>query len=363
VATIRLRADVRRWKGIDSLAFRAANGRPLGDQPTGRVVFGRWGNDAVEEIVVCLIDDQTLEIHCHGGEAAASRILSDCAQVGCRVVPWNEMVRFAQGVLEAELLEALSRATTLRTAEILLEQSNGLLRAELESLAHESDREQLVARIAALLRWADFGLHLTRPWRVVLAGRPNVGKSSLANALLGYTRSIVFDQPGTTRDVVTATTAIDGWPIEFSDTAGLREGSEPLEAAGIERARGALAEADLAILLIDISQPANDEDRALLTALPTAIVVAHKCDLPRWEGPNAWNAEAAIKWLPVSSKTSDGVDRLLQAISKRLVPDSPPASTPLPVTERQVSLLREAAEAARGGGLSNCRDVIGRILH
>ena len=73
----------------------------------------------------------------------------------------------------------------------------------------------------------------------MLAGRPNVGKSSLTNALLGYTRSIVFDQPGTTRDVVTATTAIDGWPIEFSDTAGLREGSEPLEAAGIERAASA----------------------------------------------------------------------------------------------------------------------------
>jgi tRNA modification GTPase len=364
VATIRLQADVRRWPGIESLPFLAANGRPLGDQPTGRVVFGRWGIDAdSEEVVICLIDDRTLEIHCHGGEAAASRILADCAQAGCRVLNWNEMVRIAQGLLEAELLEALSRATTLRTAEILLEQSNGLLRAELEFLEGENDPEVLLTRIAALLRWSDFGLHLTRPWKVVLAGRPNVGKSSLTNALLGYTRSIVFDQPGTTRDVVTATTAIDGWPIEFSDTAGLREGLEPLETAGIERARGALAEADLPIVLIDISQPESDDDRALLAAQPTAIVVAHKCDLPGWDGSNAWNAAAVVEWRPVSSKTGDGVDLLLQAISKRLVPHCPQAGTPMPVTERQVSLLREAAEAARGGGLSNCRDMIGRILH
>jgi tRNA modification GTPase len=361
VATIRLWADVRRWGGIELLPFKAANGKPLRDQPTGRVVFGRWGTDAVEEVVVCLVDEQTLEIHCHGGEAAASRILADCAQAECRVVTWNEMVRIAQGVLEAELLEALSQATTLRTAEIVLEQSNGLLRAELESIAQESNVEPLRARIGALLRWADFGEHLTRPWKVVLAGRPNVGKSSLINSLLGYTRSIVFDQPGTTRDVVTATTAIDGWPIEFSDTAGLREGSEPLEAAGIERARGALADADLAVVLIDISQPASDEDRAILAAFPTAIVVAHKCDLPPWQGPQAWNAEAT-HWMPVSSKTGEGVEALLRKISTRLVPDIPPAATALPVTERQATLLGRALEAAERNDLEGGRQLIQAIL-
>jgi tRNA modification GTPase len=362
VATIRLRADVRRWPGIDLLPFRAANGKPLRHQPTGRVVFGRWGSDAVEEVVVCLIDDETLEIHCHGGESAASRILGDCAQAGCRVVAWTEMVRSARGLLEAELLDALSQATTLRTAGILLEQANGSLRAELESLERESDRDVLLSRIAALLRWAHFGLHLTRPWKVVLAGRPNVGKSSLTNALLGYTRSIVFDQPGTTRDVVTDTTAIDGWPLEFSDTAGLRDGAEPLEAAGIERARGALADADLAIVLIDISQPASDDDRALLAALPAAIVVAHKCDLQHSEGPKAWNADAANLWSSVSSRTGEGVAALLKAISTRLVAEIPAAATPLPVTDRQTTLLRRALEATERGDLDGCRQTVRAIL-
>ncbi len=90
-----------------------------------------------------------------------------------------------------------------------------------------------VAHLDAVLRWTDLGTHLATPWRVVLAGAPNVGKSSLINALLGYGRAIVFDQPGTTRDVVTADAAIEGWPITLADTAGLHDASDATESAGI----------------------------------------------------------------------------------------------------------------------------------
>lgn len=366
VATIRLRADVRRWPAPAALPFQAANGKPLSVQPHGRVIFGRWGggggNDPAEDVVVCVIDEQTVEIHCHGGEAAAARILHDCALAGYRVAAWPEMARVAYGPVEAELLEALAQATTLRTAAILLEQSNGLLRAALEAIESEGDLKSLEGRIDGLLHWADFGAHLTRPWKVVLAGRPNVGKSSLINALLGYTRSIVFDQPGTTRDVVTATTAFDGWPIEFSDTAGLRASSEPLEAAGIERARRALAEADLSVVLIDLSVPTTEDDRVLLAALPEARVVAHKCDLPPWDGPDAWEGELARGWPRVSSKTGEGVDALIREISARLVPEGPSAGTPVPVTLRQISLLRRAGQAVKRGDLSACRQGLGEML-
>jgi tRNA modification GTPase len=357
-----VRVDVRNWPQANSLPFTAANGKPLRDQPTSRVVFGRWGTDAVEEVVVCLLDEQTLEIHCHGGEAAASRILIDCTQAGCRVVTWNEMVRFAQDLLDSELLEAFSQATTLRTAETLLEQSSGVLRAELQAIYSLSEAMEMIRRLDALLRWTNFGLHLTRPWKVVLAGRPNVGKSSLGNAILGYTRSIVFDQPGTTRDVVTATTAIDGWPIEIHDTAGLRDECEPLEEEGIERAVAALAEADLAVLLMDLSAEPHDDDGRIWGAYPTALVVAHKCDLPAWRGSGEWESRHTDKWVRVSSMTGEGVDALLREISAQLVPEVPPPQTPLPVTMRQVSLLRAAREAAQEGDVDASRRSIDEIF-
>jgi tRNA modification GTPase len=344
------------------LPFRAANQRPLSDQTSGRVIFGRWGADPGEEVVICLVDEQTLEIHCHGGEAAAARILDDCTRAGCDVVTWTAMMQAAEGRLAAELAEALAQTTTLRTAGIVLEQSSGALRHELESMERECDLESLSQRLDALLRWSNFGIHLTRPWNVVLAGRPNVGKSSLINALLGYTRSIVFDQPGTTRDVVTATTAIDGWPIEFADTAGLRNESEPLEAAGILRARSALAEADLTIVLVDISVPASEEDRQLLADVSHAIVVAHKCDLPQWTGVGSWPDELAPDWPRVSAKTGDGVDELLRTISARLVPAVPPPGRALPVTPRQVSLLQEALHRVSRSDLSACRRALREIL-
>jgi tRNA modification GTPase len=344
------------------LPFRAANQRPLSDQTSGRVIFGRWGADPAEEVVICLVDEQTIEIHCHGGEAAAARILDDCTRAGCHVVTWAAMMGATEGRLAAELTEALAQTSTLRTAGIILEQSNGVLRRELESMERECDFESLRQRIDALLRWSNFGIHLTRPWTVVLAGRPNVGKSSLINALLGYTRSIVFDQPGTTRDVVTATTAIDGWPIEFADTAGLRDESEPLEAAGILRARSALAEADLTIVLVDISGPTSEEDLQLLADVSRAIVVAHKCDLPQWTGVGSWPKEIAPDWPRVSAKTGDGVDELLRTISARLVPAVPPPGRALPVTPRQVSLLQEALQGVSRSDLSACRRALREIL-
>ena len=116
-------------------------------------------------------------------------------------------------------------------------------------------------QIDDLLAHAATGLHLVRPWQVVVAGRPNVGKSSLINAIAGYQRAIVHSLPGTTRDIVSVQTALDGWPVEISDTAGLRRGSDPIEQAGIELAIDKIAAADLVVLVFDASSPWTDADR------------------------------------------------------------------------------------------------------
>jgi small GTP-binding protein len=147
----------------------------------------------------------------------------------------------------------------------------------------------LLDKIAALLDTARWAKHLVSPWHIVLAGLPNAGKSSLLNALVGYERAIVFAQPGTTRDVVTAAAAYDGWRWELRDTAGLRATDDPLEAAGIERTDAMLAASDVTVLVIDGTRPWS-ESETLRRAHPRAICVRNKSDL--WTGNVAWEGEA-----------------------------------------------------------------------
>ena len=356
IATIRV-SDVERFDArgtgavLDAVPFRAANGRPLSRQPIGRIVFGQWGTEPAEDVVLCAVDRQSLEIHCHGGRAAAERILRDLAGAGFQVVDWSDMLAGEKSPLHAELIGQLYRATTMRTSTILWEQANGVFESSIAALRSSatSNLAAASARIREWLTWTDFGVHLTQPWCVVLAGRPNVGKSSLINAILGYTRSLVFDQPGTTRDVVHASTAVDGWPVELADTAGLRDSASPLESAGIERARETLAAADLPMILIDMNQAASPTDRALISQYPRALVVAHKSDLPAYGGHGQWDTYESSAWHRVSSKTGEGLETLVAAVSHRLVSQVPPADLLIPVTERQASLLKCALDASQQG--------------
>ncbi|MSR57564.1 MAG: GTP-binding protein [Planctomycetaceae bacterium] len=354
VATIRLRGPSESFDGSPHALFRAADGRPVAQQPVGRIVFGRWGHEPTEEVVVCRHDLLTTEIHCHGGDAAVRRILADLETVGCRTIPWTEQFTREQGPLAAECLQALSQATTLRSADILLDQYSGTLRKALESIAPVPPLQRGQAQITALLKWAQFGLHLTRAWQVVLTGRPNVGKSSLINALLGYSRSIVSDQPGTTRDVVTAETAFAGWPVQLADTAGVRSNAATIEAAGIAKARARLDSADCRVILIDLGEAPATDDFDLLVAWPDAIVVAHKADRP-----DLWGGAVPESALRVSSLTGAGVKQLAEAIVARLVPVVPPPGTAIPVTQRQIDALRQAQDACVCGdevALQSCLD-------
>lgn len=359
VATIEWRGDVGLLDAPPAV-FRAASGISLSHQPAGRTVFGAWGRGVTEDVVLCRVDESRLEIHCHGGAAAVQRILDDLRGLGSDVVPTSSHNVWSTHRLDAECFDVLTRTTTLRTADIVMQQANGTLRREIEAIRRAVDDKEhaaaVVERLEAILQWTRFGLHLTEPWRVVLAGRPNVGKSSLMNALVGYARSIVYDQPGTTRDLLTADTAFDGWPLRFLDTAGLRETSDPIESAGIARTREASTDADLVVLLMDASTPPTTEDFDLLASMPAALVVAHKCDLPE-----AWGSEMPKGALAVSSRKGLGVDGLLAAAVRRLVPVAPRPLTPIPVTFRQVALLKEARDAASAREWVLCRATLDQL--
>jgi tRNA modification GTPase len=317
--------------------FRANSGRPLISFPVDRIVVGRFGGNQGEEIVARRCRDDAVELHCHGGRAAVAVIEDSLVSAGCRQVAWRDWIQNrGDDPFAAAALVALADARTERTAAILLDQYHGSLRRALKETQQDIDRGDNASarqRIDALIARARLGEHLTRPWSVVLAGRPNVGKSSLMNALAGCGRAIVHHSPGTTRDAVAFATAIDGWPVELCDTAGLRAAGDAVEMAGIERAQERVARADLVILVIDGSTPWSSEDDALAALLPASILVHNKCDLPAVPGNRP-------EGLSISATAGEGIDLLLETIGRRLVPDPPMPGAAVPFSSEQVEMIR-----------------------
>lgn len=343
-------------RGDTSSGFAPRNGRSMSSQPINRILFGTWGTDPGEDVVVCRVAEDEVEIHCHGGMAAVQRILEDLTARGCTIVEGATATQSRLPLFLLEWEQALARTMTERTAHLLLAQKD-VLPAAVQACLNTPSSAQL-SNLDQWLNNSRLGLHLTSPWQVVLTGKPNVGKSSLMNALLGYQRSIVYDQPGTTRDVVTGTTAIAGWPIHLSDTAGLRDTEEQLEREGVRRARATLKTADLVLLILDQSAPFTPEDLRLIEELPASLLVANKGDLPpAWDG-----TQLPRPPLTVSASTGTGLDELMRAMITHLVPTEPDERTPLLFTPRQVAYLRDAREALAQNQVAECVAVLRRLF-
>jgi tRNA modification GTPase len=355
-------------RATDAVAyyFRANNGRSLAEQRIAAIVYGRWNSDG-EDLVVCRRTEELVEIHCHGGSQSVVAIAADLTAQGCEQIPWQDwLARQDDDALKVEAQIALAQATSTRTALILLEQYRGALRQELQAIYNlllnsDATAEQ---RLAVLLATAELGMHLTRPWQVVIAGRPNVGKSSLINALVGYRRAIVFDQPGTTRDVVTAATVIEGWPVVLSDTAGMHEASDQIETAGIELAKQRLKNADLVVWVFDAaeSQALSYQDlmmqevNGLGLQLPgKQLLVLNKID--RVSDPNL-----SGELLATSATTGEGVDSLLIAIANSLVPEVPASGSAVLFTERQEQAMRAGLEFCRAGETARGAEMLAKLL-
>ena len=295
-------------------------------------------------------------IHCHGGLAACESIVRSLESQGATRVAWQE--------LADPWRTALAGALTERTALHLLDQSpaawQNKINEWLTMLTEASRVPEVIRQLDELLARAPLGLHLTEPWRVVIAGRPNAGKSSLLNALLGFQRSIIHHEPGTTRDVVTARTAFDGWPVELRDTAGLRDTQDELEAAGVERAEEEIRNADLVLYIIPADAPAaeSEAEKAAaekLQALGSQVVeVRSKCDLRA--------APTAANICSVSAITAEGMSHLIDMIVERLVPNPPPDRTLLPFNHDLAARLKQVRAELLAGKLAAARSELQSLL-
>ena len=322
IATVAVRGPA----GARAIApfFTSLSRQPIEALDVGRVLVGHWqSNSTSEELVIGCVADEHFEVHCHGGELAVQRIVTDLtSQAGVRAADAGDLFAPQLDAVQRTAWQQLQQARTARCAAMLLDQYHGAMSRELALLGNLTDKAARQRRIDLLLAYRPLAQHLVEPWRVSLAGPPNVGKSSLFNALLGYSRAIVFPQPGTTRDAITAITIWDGWPIELIDTAGLRDTDSQVERQGIEIAQQQRLAADLVLRVYDAREPAAEPaERELL--------VANKCDLGgRGTG------------IPVSAKRGDGIAKLSQAIVKHLIPQVPAAGSPLPISASVIAELK-----------------------
>ena len=290
----------------------------------GQLIDPKAPEETGEDVVVARTDETGFVIHGHGGAAVIARTARILSQLGAEesdVDYW----RIHQNVSEEnrKILSMLEQAPTYRTASILLDQYNGAGRRTRERIAllrADGKEEQAQELEKRFYETKAVARHLLVPWRVVFIGRPNVGKSSLLNAILGFQRSIVNAQQGTTRDLVQAQTTIDGWLFEFVDAAGIRETTDELEREGVSRAKNAIAEADLVVRLFDDADSMTTIERERATEsfrsnVPT-IDVMNKCDLDT-------TPQTDESVLRVSAVDGTGIESLLQAIVQTLIPNPP----------------------------------------
>lgn len=344
-----------RLSGPAAHAIAAALFLPARESETGPLRFGRFlGRDGTPVDHGYLVTfprdgaftgEESAELWAHGSPAVLRELVEASAARGARPAGPGEFTYRALrngrvDLPKAEAVRDLVAARTLWQARLAFSQAEGGLARRLRPLAESLD--DLAARAEAAVEFVDepeteeaaaafadalesarrdaaslarsfrAGLLVREGATVAITGLPNVGKSSLFNALLARERAIVSEVPGTTRDVLEEGIDLDGVPVRLVDTAGLREVEDPVETEGVRRARSARAEADLVLLVLDGSRALAPAEEDALSEAPRTIVAANKCDLP------AGTAAAVPGAVLVSAKTGEGLDGLRTAIAVRL---------------------------------------------
>ncbi|HSR87408.1 MAG TPA: tRNA uridine-5-carboxymethylaminomethyl(34) synthesis GTPase MnmE, partial [Pontiella sp.] len=370
---------------IADTIFKALDDVPVSQHAHGTFAYGKVldaeGNDIDTGLALVMraprsyTCEDVVEIQGHGGAVGMRRILRRALEAGARMAEPGEFTKraFLNGridLVQAEGIYDLIRARSDRAASAAMEQMDGRLSRQFNAIynaflevaanlettldfVEDELPDDVFSGIAALLdrtfhsldelldTW-DEGRLLREGARVVILGRPNAGKSTLLNALLGYDRAIVSSTAGTTRDTIEEGFVLDGIPLRIIDTAGLRETDCEIEAEGIRRAEMHGEEAHLSIYLIDASQPLHEEDRVRLDKLDRArsIVVLNKIDRGRQiEG---------VEGVETCLLSQTGIRELKQAMADLLENGADLHAPPHAViSERHRQLLVKAHDEAR----------------
>lgn len=372
--------------------FKAAHKKSLKDISSHTITYGHivsQSGKVLDEVLIMLMKgpktftrEDVIEINCHGGPIPLNSVLMEVINAGARLADSGEFTKraFLNGRIDLAQVEAIMDIIEAKT-ELSLSQAVGQLEGNLSKKIKEYQDTliQIIARIEVsidypeydddepitndfeaelrdlldelneLLKTADTGKMIRDGVKTAIVGRPNVGKSSLLNALLEENKAIVTDIPGTTRDVVEAYLNIDGIPFQLLDTAGIRETEDVVEQIGVERSKSSIEEADLVLMLIDAYAGLLDKDKEILTQVKGkhVIYVFNKNDLGSNITPEITQEYFSDgKIINISAKEQDGLKDLRSAMKEVVIKGNATVSNQATISnQRQKQALINAIKS------------------
>lgn len=395
IGIIRLSGD-ETFRVIDRLFF-PYSGKKMSESADRRLIFGELRDRGGELLDVCLCTisraphsytgENTAELQCHGSPTVLRAALDELFALGARQAAPGEFTKraFLNGRMElcaAEAVADIIDAETVECAKNAAGQLSGAISRKVDGIysaltdisshyhavldypdediedfqleSYEGSLTSALTELERLLQSHERGKLMTGGIPAAIAGRPNAGKSSLLNALLGYDRAIVTAIPGTTRDTIEEKLRIGRLTLRLIDTAGIRDTDDEVERLGVERSRAAMSKAEIVIAVVDGSGEITDEDREVIAqaeAAPKGIVVLSKRDIAE---PDA-EITTALPVVSLSSVTGDGMDELERVIAEQFPLPEVPAGEILTnvrqadAVKHAIEYMRSALDAMRAG--------------
>ena len=377
---------------IGDAVFRAASGKKVSEMESFKAAYGFIEADGktIDEVLLLKMKaphtytrEDVIEIDCHGGIVVTRAVLDAVIAAGARPAEPGEFTKraFLNGRIDLTQAEALSDIIAAKSSlalknslrqlrgdvkekiaglrEIILSKT-AFIEAALDDPEHfsldgfpeelESDVDKMIEEISVLIKSNDNGRIISEGIATVILGRPNAGKSSLLNVILGEERAIVTDIAGTTRDTLEETVVLDGIVLKMTDTAGIRDTHDRIERIGVERARAAAQEADLILYVVDATVGLTGEDIGILDMLKNkkCIILVNKTDIEDFDAASIREelGNQSVPVIGISAAMNTGIDELKKCITDMFFAGSLDINDEICITNvRQKNLLVEARKS------------------